>query len=184
MKLKKKKRIKDLVFQLELFSLVVLALLLYVLIGIVNGVILITPPDNAILTELNPEFEWISRYQDYSFYLAKDKNFTEVIIETNLSQSKYELPTDLDFYEYYWYVVAYDNKRVIKSSVRKFRVETLVALEIREGVKNVGNVEANVSVRTKQGDNWVNTGAAVLDVNEILRKDRERVAVYIAEQNE
>ena len=83
------------------------------------------------------------------------------------------------FGEYYWKVIAIKNNKEISSSVGKFKIDSVVATEINETLKNVGNTKVDVEISNDAGI----TGSAVLDVNEEI-PIRENNTLYKIRQNE
>src|SRR3989344_4073188 len=150
---------------IKILIIIIFLFLVISIIYLINSVVLIYPNNNEIVYDRTPEFTWAGRYDFYMFYLSTDKNFANLIISDKVYETSYVLTEDLYFGDYYWKVVSIDNEREISSNVNKLRVESVVATEINETLKNVGNTLVDVEVLDKTG---TITGAAVLDVNQEL----------------
>ena len=78
---------------------------------------------------------------------------------------------------YYWKAVG-----LIESNAREFTISPNVGLELNEensSLKNVGNVQLNVSKKTDSGT----TGLVILDVQADYPVDMENKTIYQGEQN-
>ena len=161
-RLTKKVSFKSIVIKdLKILGLILFIIMVLYLISLINSIILVFPKQSEISFDRNPEFQWIGRYNYYEFYLSRDEESSNLIIKDQVYGTKYKRKEQLGFGEYYWKVVAVENERKISSNVQRFKVESLVATEINNTLKNVGNTIVDV----ESFDNGVITGSAVLDVN-------------------
>ena len=165
--------------ELKLLFIIVFLFLIISIIYLINAVVLIYPNNNEVIYNRNPEFKWVGRYDLYKFYLSSDENFTNLIISEEIYNTNYKISDNLYFGDYYWKVIAVQNNRKISSSVNKLRIESLVATEINESLKNVGNTAVDVEILDKGGKV---TGEAILDINEEM--NAENNSLYKVRQNE
>ena len=170
---------KSIVHEIKIFGLIIIVLASFALLSLINSITLIEPNNNKIIYDRTPEFEWISRYDYFRFYLSSDRDFRNLIVSDEVYSSSYKINQSLYFGEYYWKVIAIENNREISSSVFRFQIDSVVATEINETLKNVGNTKVDVEISNDVGI----TGSAVLDVNEEI-PIRENNTLYKIRQNE
>ena len=169
---------KSIIHEIKILGLIIIVLASFALLSLINSVTLIEP-NNKVIYDRTPEFEWISRYDYFIFYLSNDRDFRNLIVSEEVYGSNYKINQSLYFGEYYWKVIAIENNREISSSVGKFRIDSVVATEINESLRNVGNTKVDVEISNDVGI----TGSAVLDVNEEI-PIRENNTLYKVRQNE
>ena len=170
---------KSIIHDLKILGLIIIVLSAFALLSLINSVTLIEPSNNKVIYDRTPEFKWISRYNYFKFYLSNDKDFRNLIVSEEVYGSNYKINQSLYFGEYYWKVIAIKNNKEISSSVGKFKIDSVVATEINETLKNVGNTKVDVEISNDAGI----TGSAVLDVNEEI-PIRENNTLYKVRQNE
>ena len=169
---------KSIIHEIKILGLIIIVLASFALLSLINSVTLIEP-NNKVIYDRTPEFEWISRYDYFRFYLSSDRDFRNLIVSEEVYGSNYKINQSLYFGEYYWKVIAIKNNKEISSSVGKFKIDSVVATEINETLKNVGNTKVDVEISNDAGI----TGSAVLDVNEEI-PIRENNTLYKVRQNE
>ena len=167
------------IHEVKILLLIILVILSISLISLINQVILLKPGNSNILYERQPEFIWISRYNDFIFYLSKDKEFSSLIIEEPVTENKFVINRSLYFGEYYWKVVAINKGREISSGISMFKIESLIAAEVNETLRNVGNSRVDIDII--EGN--VITGKTVLEINEEMPLSNNKT-LYKIKQNE
>lgn len=176
----KKGTFKELIIKdLKILGIILFVAIVIFIVNLVNSVILFSPANNKIIYDRSPEFDWGGRYEYYKFYLSSDSNFENLIISKDVYGVDYELNKDLEFGTYYWKVVAINNGREITSAVYKFRIESVVATEINETLKNVGNTKVDVETLDNAGRI---TGSAILDINQEIEANND--TLYKVKQHE
>lgn len=160
-------------------------ILVFLAINFYSRLSLVSPSNEEVLIDRNPEFSWSGKYNEYELLVDDSINFDSPILKVvDLKGNSYKANKEFGFGKYYWKIKAFDGEEWIESKSGSFKVESVVALRFEEeGVRNVGNTEAKVDILEKDEAGWSVVGAAVLDVRELLSEDGEE-RVYKAEQNE
>lgn len=188
-KIRKKKELKIkskeirfselLIKDLKILGFILFITIVVFLFNLVNSVILVYPKDNGVTYDRSPEFRWNGRYNYYRFYLGSDKDFNNLIVSDEVYTSSYKIKDKLSFGNYYWKVVAVNNDREISSAIYRLRIESLVATEINETLKNVGNTVLDVEALDNTGKI---TGSAILDIDQEMKANND--TLYKVEQYE
>ena len=164
--------------EMKVLALIIFIFVILSIFTLVNSIILVKPHNEALIYDRNPEFEWISRYNNFKFFLSQDEEFKNLIVTKDVYGSNYIIDQRLDFGVYYWKVIALNNGREIKSSVGRFRIESIIATEINDSLKNVGNSKVDVEIIK---DNKI-TGSAILQINEEIPVTND--TIYKIKQDE
>lgn len=179
MKINKLNR-KEKVF-IEEFAIILGALIIVFLSINFNTRLFLVAPQEKIITDRTPLFSWSGNYDLYELIVDDDVNFDSPILKINLFENKYQGEKDLEFGNYYWKIKAFNGESWIESKIGKFRIDSLVALQLEEeGARNIGNVPIKVDIL----ENNLVVGAAILDVKETLVDENQENKIYRAEQNE
>ncbi len=122
-----------------------------------SDLILVSPKD--VVTQRQPEFRWSGSYDNYNLIVENENN---PLVNVTINENYYRVENQLPFGVYYWYIVAEEKK----SEIVKFELRSIVAIKQDNGILNEGNSR----VRVDYEENGI-TGAAILDVNSLLKKN-------------
>ena len=165
-------------------ALLALTLIAYVIFIISNSIILTQPKDNIIITNRYPEFKWDSNQNTYRLIVDNSPDFNSPIIDVSLTEKSFKSNIKLDLSKYYWKVIGENTG----SAVNSFTITSIVAVELEENsttsvIKNVGNVRTKIT--TEENRNGFSViGAVILDINELLAKNKTNQTSFKAEQDE
>ncbi len=128
-----------------------------------SDIILISPKE--IVTERNTEFRWSGSYNNYNLIVENENN---PLVNVTVNDNYYRLENKLPFGVYYWYIIAKEKK----SEIGKFELMSVVAIKQDNGILNEGNSR----IKADYEENEI-TGAAILGVNELLKKNLTKLEV-------
>lgn len=134
---------------------------LYYFVNYSSFIILKNPKNEAVIYDRFPEIIWKGTSNYYNLIIDNNKDFETPLINTTVNITDYKVNRRLDFGTYYLKIIDPKNN---KEKTTSFTVQSLVALELDNGIKNVGNTKISVV------NSILVTGAAVLEINQVLNK--------------
>lgn len=133
----------------------------YYFISYSSFIILKNPKNEAVIYDRYPELLWKGNSDFYIVLLDDNINFDTPIVNVSVNSTNYKVNRRLEFGEYYFKIIDTKNNY---EKLSKFTLQSLIAIELDDGIKNVGNT------RIRAVDNILVTGAAVLEINQVLNK--------------
>ncbi|HLC56584.1 MAG TPA: hypothetical protein VJJ23_05085 [Candidatus Nanoarchaeia archaeon] len=155
------KKLTEMIKENRKIELVIGGISLFILLlGFINfnsNLVLVSPKD--VVTQRQPEFSWSGSYDNYNLIVENENN---PLVNVTVDENYYRLENQLPFGVYYWYVIAEEKK----SETVRFELRSIVAIKQDNGILNEGNSRVKVDYE----EDGI-TGAAILDVNSLLKKN-------------
>jgi hypothetical protein len=190
MKLENNNRKKHLIIiEVSVITFFIVVMFYLALINYQNKINLVEPVSGASVLDRKPEFMWEGRFTHYEILVDEVSDFSSPAIKQKISDNKFESNVELGFGEYYWLVRGFDeNNRLHESRIGNFFLDSVIGLELNEddnqySVENVGSGKEEVEIREQTNGDWQIVGSAILDVGQILKKEKSHnKTLFVAKQ--
>ncbi len=153
-------------------SVLILSIIIIFLVAFLSfsSITLVSPYGGTV--DRSPVFEWMGDYDSYRILIDDDSSFESPLIDVGFEEEYFSLGEDLEFGEYYWKLIAFEDGKVVESKPLKFEIVSLVSYSIDENdLVSEGNVRSDLDSIT---------GGVVLDPGQRTRLLEEN---YTLSQN-